>query len=251
MLTNNIKCIAFIVSNIPRQQVVKIRYSQKHNEPLYINIHTHKQLSHNCKGIFNLSYQDIPNCKECSFGLHPWDIGKLPISDYIEKLATYCEENSIVAVGEIGIDRTIELPISKQIDVFKEQIILAERYGFPVIVHCVKAWSDLLQLRIELKAKTPWVFHGYNGNLLIAKQLISNGCYLSFGSQLLESDKVQTVFSGIALDKIFFETDNSNEKIEYLYKMGAKLHHICIDKLKAQVDSNYNYVLGLINRVYL
>ena len=213
----------------------------------FINTHTHKFITSNSIGIFNLSYDDIPDVKYCSFGMHPWDLGKYSENEYMIKLKQYCIEHIIIAVGEIGIDRAIEYPVEKQVEVFKQQQLLAEKYSLPTIIHSVRSWSDLISLRIELKSTIPWIFHGYSGNLVVAKQLISKGCYLSFGPQLMNNAKIQTVFKNISLDRIFLETDASNEKIENIYKKAAYLHHICIDKLKKQIESNFISVFGDIS----
>ena len=74
----------------------------------FINIHTHKIVEGDTIGIYNFSNSDNIDSRYCSFGIHPWDLGKYSVNEYLIKFDKYCIENRIVAVGEIGIDRATE-----------------------------------------------------------------------------------------------------------------------------------------------
>jgi len=212
----------------------------------YIDIHTHNKNIGDTKFLYNLCNNEIPNFQYCSYGIHPWELGKLSTHNYFDKLTLYCQQRLIIAIGEIGIDRTIEFPVSEQIKYFELQHTIAENHNLPVIIHCVKAWSDFLAIRTQLKTNLPWIFHGYNGNDLTAQQLVSKGCYLSFGQQILTSAKVQEVFKHIPINKLFLETDDSQEKIENIYQKAADLRHICIIDLKKQLEENFNAVFKVL-----
>jgi TatD DNase family protein len=177
-----------------------------------------------------------------SAGCHPWDIDNHSVALVIQNLEYLIIHNKIVALGEIGLDRAITIPIEKQILYFENQLALSEKHKLPVVLHCVKAWSDLLAIRKKRKTSLPWIFHGYNGNLQTAQQLIAQRCYLSFGEALLKTQKVQQVFAQIPMEWLFLETDNSDEKIENIYKKAADLRHICIDDLKENIYQNFKRV---------
>jgi len=212
----------------------------------YIDIHTHNNIVGKNIVLYNLTSTEKPDFKYCTYGIHPWELGKNSNDIFFDKLTNYCQENLIIAVGEIGIDRAIEFSINKQIEFFEQQHSIAEKYNLPIIIHCVKAWSDLLAIRNKTKPNIPWIFHGYNGNILTAKLLIDKGCYLSFGQQILKSVKIQEVLKSMPLDKLFLETDNSQEKIEDIYQKAADLHHICILDLKKQIEENFNTIFKVL-----
>lgn len=209
----------------------------------YINIHTHKQSSKGIAIINLANSNEISSKGFFSIGIHPWDINKAQIREiqYEIELGVKRHEN-IIAIGECGIDRTIETAIDKQIMVFSKQVELSEKLNLPLIVHCVKAFSDIIQVRKQKKVTTPWILHGYNSSVTMASQLIAKGCFVSFGQRLLNHKKLQNVFINIPIEYIFFETDNGDEKIENIYKKAAELRHICIDELKEQVFNNFKQV---------
>jgi TatD DNase family protein len=209
----------------------------------FINIHTHKN---NCPhlNIYNLKYNEKINSKFYSFGLHPWDINNYNTTDFINKLNILCKNNKIAAVGEIGIDRSIDILIEYQKKIFLKQLYIAENYNLPVIIHCVKAYSDFLKILKNKKNSSVWIFHGFNANLQIAEKLINKGCFLSFGRQLLTNRKLQDVFKQIPVDNVFFETDDSSEKIEKIYKKAAYIQQINIDDLKTRIFSNFEKIFN-------
>jgi TatD DNase family protein len=211
----------------------------------YINIHTHKQDSEH---LIVLNVLDIPGWHEdsCqySYGIHPWNIDKVDLDVKFQILADLCLEKKLIAVGEIGIDRAIQIPIEIQSEVFKKQLAIAKQHGLPVIIHCVRAWSDILAEKKSRKHNTPWILHGFAGNLQTANQLIQNGIYLSFGIKLIQSQKLQETFKQIPLEFIFFETDDLEIRIEDIYFKAAELYDICIDELKVKINQNFIKVFG-------
>jgi len=208
----------------------------------FIDIHTHKTELGNNIEICNISCDTRGSYKYYSCGLHPWDIEKSNIDERIAKL--YCYADGMIALGEIGLDRSIDCNVSKQISIFEKQNEIAVKYNLPVIIHSVKAYSDFLELINNKKNKTPWIFHGYNGNLDIALALINKGCYISFGCNLLNSKKLQYVFLNVSLDSVFFETDNSAVTIEEIYNKSAVLLDVSIDVLKEKMYSNFKKIFN-------
>lgn len=208
----------------------------------YINIHTHLKHDNASIELYNMKVNEACDAAYCSFGLHPWELGKGSEKQYLDKLNVYCENKVIAAVGEVGLDKAIEYPITLQEEWFIKQHELAEKHKLPVIIHCVKSWNELMGLHKKVKPRVPWIFHGFAGNLILADQLIKAGCYLSFGQQLLKNEKQQRVFKDISLENVFLETDDSDEKIDNIYKKAADLHHICSDNLKEQIYSNFRRI---------
>jgi TatD DNase family protein len=212
----------------------------------YINIHTHKACEEGICVLNISSTGNLPPGKFLSFGIHPWDIDKIDIVDQLEKLNNYCSEKKLAAIGEIGLDRAIQTNFETQKKVFIKQLEIAEKFKLPVIIHCVRAWSDILAIRKIGKYTNTWIFHGFNGNLQTASQIIKSGCCLSYGKALISSKKLQEVFTQIPKEFIFFETDDSDIKIEDIYQKGAELYDIEIDELKSIIWDNYRKVFTKI-----
>lgn len=194
--------------------------------PKFFNVHTH-HIEKETVGILNHFIQDeirFPKNQLISAGLHPWHLEQVNIMDCMDKLKSII--SSLDAVGECGLDRFIKIPIEKQKEVFIQQIDIAEEAKKPMIIHCVKAYADILQIRKALNCKSPWIIHGFMGNLPIAQQLINKGCFLSFGKSILQNrPKLEQVLKETDSKFHFFETDDeTNLLIEEVYKKGALVY---------------------------
>ena len=210
----------------------------------YFNIHTHKACEEGICVLNINSAGDFPSEKFLSFGIHPWDVDKIDIVDQLDKLNNLCSEKKLIAIGEIGIDRAINTNMEIQKEVFIKQLEISKKFKLPVIIHCVRAWSDILAVRKIGKYKNTWIFHGFNGNFQTASQIIKSGCCLSYGKALISSKKLQEVFTQMPKEFIFFETDDSDIKIKEIYQKGAELYEIEIDELKSIILDNYRKVFS-------
>lgn len=210
----------------------------------FIDIHTHLPELNPIVQIVNAELFHVLNTNlKYSIGIHPWDIDKTNIEESINWIKENFNSKDVLAIGEIGIDRAIKISLEKQTELFIRQHQLAEKAQKPIIIHCVRAWSDMLALHKQLKPSSPWIFHGYIGNLKVAQQLIKKGCYLSFGAALITSEKVQNVFVKLPLSSVFLETDDCGLEIELIYTKAATLRRICVADLKQVINANLNKVL--------
>ncbi|MBI4646160.1 MAG: TatD family hydrolase [Bacteroidia bacterium] len=214
---------------------------------LYINIHSHHESNDKAEFVIkNIFVQDFETNKNfnapfCSVGLHPWHIKDGLVEERLQKIETLANSREIIAIGEAGLDRNIDTDIGIQINIFTRQLEIAEKFKKPVIVHCVKSYSDILAVRKTRKINIPWIIHGFNENELIANKLILSGCFLSFGHLILNrSTKASRTFIKIPADNIFFETDESDMEIKKIYRVAAEKKNIEINILKNQIIKNFN-----------
>ena len=119
-----------------------------------------------------------------SAGIHPWwtaDEGLAAAAwTGLERLLPHPQ---IVALGECGIDRLRGAEAGRQAEWLRRQIVLAERYGLPVTLHCVRAFDVLLALHKRWRPTTRWTVHGFRGKPALARQLLDAGFDLSFGTR--------------------------------------------------------------------
>ena len=208
---------------------------------MFINIHKHKnKVQENEITILNLNYTDNSSFEPSnqillSTGIHPWDIKNSKSIKY--NLNT----DKLFAIGEIGLDKSINTPISLQKEVFINQIKIANKNNLPVILHCVKAVQEIIEIKKEYAQDKVWIYHGFNKNKQIAEQLIQNNFMLSFGEGLFTS-KHKNVITEIPKNKIFLETDNSNYEIIDLYKEASKIMNISIENLERTIESNFKHL---------
>ncbi len=207
----------------------------------FINIHTHQ----NFKKDFNI-LNCYPNSTDFntpfSIGIHPWFILEEKIEDELIFIKKKLLHKNCYAVGECGLDRLSKINYQLQIKVFKEHIQLSEIYKKPLIIHCVKSFQEIIQIKKELNPSQKWLIHGFHKNNQIALELIKNGCFLSFGKALLYSDKLQKVFENIPIDKIFLETDDAEIDIIEIYQKASSIKNSNIKKIQEKIHQNFNTI---------
>lgn len=209
----------------------------------FVNIHTHTETGNGIELVNTDNPGSAPDSKFKSAGLHPWKIGKCDHRQTIESIENWCRCGQIAAIGETGIDRAIDTSISLQMNIFELQLDIAKRYRLPLIIHCVRAYSDFLQF-MKNEPATTFIFHGFNGNSHTADQLLAHGAMLSFGANMLKNSKLQDVFKAIPNDCIFLETDTKEMNISDIYNFAAKLRNVSIDELKQIIFNNLTRIFG-------
>ena len=179
-----------------------------------------------------------------SVGLHPWHIKSCEQNNaQLRMIEEAAEFNHVIFIGECGLDKKSETDFDEQNRVFEAQAFIAERYKKPLIIHCVKAFNEILELNKKMRPKMPWIMHGYNGNIQTTKQLEKYGIMFSFGENLFKSDsKAIESYKYLPVEKIFFETDEFDGEVEKMYLQGAKLKNISVEILKQAVWQNFNNI---------
>ncbi|MFY7739782.1 MAG: TatD family hydrolase [Flavobacterium sp.] len=217
----------------------------------YFNLHTHKFT--NSPEVLELVNQypwefdaAIPNY---SIGIHPWYINTNRLESDLKIIEDKLQLNECLALGECGLDKRIEIPLALQIEVFEKQIEFAEKYQKPLVLHLVAAFDELIAIKKRLKIKVPIVIHGFSKNEQVAKQLIDNGFYLSFGKYLLRNPDMETVFKSVPNDRFFLETDTIEETLEEVYTLAAKYKNIKIEDLIEIVNTNFSTVFKSKNPI--
>ena len=209
----------------------------------YVNIHTHTA---NGEGIelVNIDKFDGPlDAVFASAGLHPWNIGKCNHLQTLATIKNWCDSGLLAAIGEIGIDRNIDTDLNLQKELLHVQLNMARQFQTPVLIHCVRAYSDFLQI-LRQYPHLPMIFHGFNGKKTMAEQLLAHGAMLSFGTSLLTRNNLQDVFKTIPNDCIFLETDTKDVNISTIYAFAAELKHISLEELKHIIFCNLTRVFG-------
>lgn len=198
----------------------------------FTDCHSHR---YSGKDVIRSYYKDsdIPN-HLFSCGLHPWHLKTK--KEFVEKNLAH---PNMVAIGECGLDRAIETPLEEQMAIFLWQLELAQNFEKPIIIHCVRAFSDLLEIFKEKKLSIPIIFHDYRGNYEQALQLKSllNKAYFSFGESLIKNKKSQETFKKLAKEDLLLETDESEYSIEDIHLMAQKIHS---SEISVQINSNWD-----------
>ncbi|WP_395056444.1 TatD family hydrolase, partial [Flavobacterium sp.] len=115
----------------------------------YFNLHTHN--STNQLDVLELVNQ-YPHEFDTSIpfysvGIHPWFIDEERLESDFQIIESKLQEKNCLAIGECGLDKRIEIAFDLQQTVFEKQLLLAEKYQKPVVIHCVVAFQEVIAIK--------------------------------------------------------------------------------------------------------
>jgi TatD DNase family protein len=174
-----------------------------------------------------------------TFGIHPWFLNDENHKQLLIAVAKSVSNPEIIAIGEAGFDRLRGPSMLIQRIAFEEQIAISEETEMPVIIHCVRAWDELLSVQKKLKPRMPWLVHGYRGNRELAGQLLAKGMYLSLWFDFALRSESKELFRYLPINRIFLETDGAEADIRNIYFKVAKDLDIDLDDLKTSLLNNF------------
>jgi TatD DNase family protein len=211
---------------------------------LFLNLHTHKFTNQDTVlELVNQYPQEFDAAIPFySIGIHPWYIDEQRLETDLQIIESKLQVSNCLALGECGLDKRIEIPLELQQMVFEKQLLLAQHYKKPVVIHCVAAFQEVISIKKRLKITVPMIIHGFSKNKQVAKELIDNGFYISFGKYLLRNPDLEIVFVSIPNDRFFLETDTLKEGIEEVYALAAHYKNWSMDELQQQIKSNFAVV---------
>lgn len=210
----------------------------------FFNLHTHKFTNQaDVLEIVNQYPQEFKdNISHYSIGIHPWFIVENELNTDLKLIECKLQDENCLALGECGLDRRIKIPFDLQQFIFEKQLALAEEYQKPIIIHCVAAFQEIIEIKKKLNITVPMLIHGFSKNEKIAQQLIDNGFYLSFGKNLVQNSESKPIFQSIPEDKFFLETDTMEQKIQEVYTFAAKYKNVDVSIIQKIIAENYKKV---------
>jgi TatD DNase family protein len=127
------------------------------------------------------------------------------------KLETLLNRETVIAIGEIGLDGSEGMPeATRQEQVLREQIRIALTAHLPMVLHCRKATGRLLDmLRQENASRTGGIWHGFSGSLETARAALRLGFVLAFGGPLTwpGARRAPEVLQALPPESIVLESD--------------------------------------------
>ncbi len=214
---------------------------------MFVDIHTHIDNQSVIKIVSDNFEEKILK----TWGIHPWEVNvistdqrewrNLPQLDEISPFRfAPVEMTGLFAIGEVGLDKVHKDTFEKQIEVFEEMIRLSESYRKPMIVHCVRAYSEIIEMRKKTKATMPWVIHGFNSSVDTMQQLLRYDIYISLGDILYRNEnQAVKILEDIPVERLFLETDVSGRDIKDVYAKAASLMGCDMDFLCNKIFDNY------------
>lgn len=212
----------------------------------FIDIHTHQH--YHDEDVLSLRSlfltETLKGKQKHTVGVHPWEIVKTP-NEWETILRKKLSHGDCLGLGECGIDRAIQTPIDLQLSFLEKQLKLYREFPQKlVVVHCVRAYSDLIPF-FKQYPELNYLLHDYNGGVEQTLELMKFSCYFSYGQKLDQlQSKAMKSLSHIPLDRLFLETDDSKIHIIEQYQKLADLKEIEIGVVRNQLYKNYRVLFN-------
>ena len=219
----------------------------------FINIHGHRQASSIEEWVMmNLMAKDFPpediENGYYSVGFHPYNIGKVDEIETLDRVRRAVEHPRVLAIGEIGLDKSLETPLEKQLRIFEKQVEIAESAELAVVLHVVRSFNELLGFMRAQQPVVPMIIHGYNGSVQMAEELVKAGFLISFGEAITrEHSKIIEALQKVPVEKMFLETDEGDMDIREIYQFAAEVKGISADHLRVKIYENARTHLTRLN----
>lgn len=174
-----------------------------------------------------------------TYGIHPWFLNDENHQQLLLSVKKTVSHPEVIAVGEAGFDRLRGPSAELQREVFEEQVLISEEIQKPLVIHCVRAWDELMGAKKKLKPAMPWLIHGFRGNAKFADQLLSKGMYLSIWYEFALRPESGNLLRSIPADRLFLETDGADVDIRSIYQKVAADRNQDVEDLKSDILNNY------------
>jgi TatD DNase family protein len=225
----------------------------------FLNFHTHQLIENtNERSVFNIILGkkdtqkgliqpneniELEKNRWFSVGLHPWFLDEDSWQNHLHQVSNFAQKPNCIAIGECGLDRLIDKDLAFQRKVFEQQLTLAYELQKPVIVHCVRAFDELLAIKKRFAKDLTLIIHGFNNKPIIAQELLKHGCYFSLGKALLKpTSNVSILIQDLPLEKLFLETDDSDLAISAIFASVSQKLGKNKEDLNQQIWYNFEQI---------
>lgn len=194
-----------------------------------------------------------------TIGFHPSET-ETYTNDEINFLKENVKNNKkIVGIGEIGLDyhygKDDQL---KQIEMFIDQMHLAQELGLPVVIHSRDATEETIKILKEFP-KVTGVIHCFSGSVETAKIYVKMGYKIGIGGVVTFSNsKLFEVVEAIGIENIVLETDspyltpvpfrgkkNSSKYLKYVADKISDILEISVENVSLETTKNACSVFDL------
>ncbi|MBR5370530.1 MAG: TatD family hydrolase [Bacilli bacterium] len=185
-----------------------------------------------------------------TIGYHPSE-ADITTDEDLSLLEEQIQNKKVVGIGEIGLDYHYGSDNkSKQIELFRKQMEIAEKYKLPVVIHSRDATEDTINVLKEYNVVGD--MHCFSGSLEVARIYIKMGYKLGIGGVVtFKNSNLYKVVESVGLENIILETDspyltpepfrgkiNSSKYIPYIAEKLSKILDISVENVAKITSEN-------------
>jgi len=205
--------------------------------------------------------KDYPDNCFPMMGLHPTSV-KENVEEELAIVEKLLNENTFVAIGEIGIDLYWDKTFfSEQEEAFRFQVKLAKEYNLPIVIHSRDSFNELFNILDDIHTpELKGVFHCFTGSEEQAHKIVNDyGFKLGIGGVLtFKNSGLSEQIKNIDLKHLILETDapylaptphrgkrNQPAYIPLIAKKLAETKGISIEKVAEITTANAEELFNL------
>ena len=189
-------------------------------------------------------------------GYHPWSL-KYPLNNpdtWFNELISFIEDKLVknnikFFIGEIGIDggkikKTFSL--DQQIEIFKKQLLYANKHNLLVHIHCVYEWDKLYKIMSNLKIdnlikNNKILLHSFQGKVKHINKFNNLNCFFSISSGCFTTGNYE-MLKNLPLNKILFESDSPSMFNKNVYDNEKQYQHFYSEEKKNNSPESIKYL---------
>lgn len=184
-------------------------------------------------------------------GLHPEEVDNIT-EDSFKIIEDNINNPKILGIGEIGLDYYyVKDNKDRQIELFKRQIAIAEKYNKPIVVHSRDAAQDTYNILKNVKVKCD--IHCFSYSLEMAREFVKLGFKLGIGGVLTfkNSKSIKEVVEALDINNFLLETDspylspeplrgkkNNPSNVLFVAKKIAEIKQISEEDVISKLNNN-------------
>jgi TatD DNase family protein len=217
--------------------------------PVLLNLHTHRPTAApdvlEIESVY-FGQAQTPFAPARSVGLHPWFLEKTDFGTAADWLRGQAAAPAVLAIGEAGLDKATSTSWPLQLLGFQRCVEISEEFQKPLVIHCVRAFAEIIDLKKQWKPAQPWIFHGFDKNLETAQMLLRADCHLSFGAAIFkEKNRAAEALRDVPAERFFLETDAADLPIQAVYARAAALRGTTEADLEKQIWANFERLFSV------
>jgi TatD DNase family protein len=144
-----------------------------------------------------------------ALGIHPWNVNALTEEELQQIMKLISEKrrtDSLIAIGEIGLDFKYATIWDKQLMVFNEMLHLAEKLELPVIIHSRGTTAKIVEMLPSYNLKKV-LLHWFSNPISALSKVIDSGYFITEGPPTAYSNGIREVVKRTPLTNLLTETD--------------------------------------------
>lgn len=145
-----------------------------------------------------------------AIGVSPSEVAH-PGKEWERRIEEGAQLDRVVAIGETGLDYYRKFGNrDAQVELFIRQLELAEKTGFPVIIHNREAGKDVLEILREKLPSRGGILHCFSESWEYAKKALELNIYISFAGNVTyrNARNLHETAKNMPLDRILIESES-------------------------------------------